>query len=136
MLKGEIKLAKHGSLILTNKRLVDKEITILEKTTKEIPLNKINSILSYNKRFLWLLIGASISLLLGVILIIMGKDFSSTGLSYLGYFLIFLFLLFSTLFIILKTEGIEFASNTAKIFTDEKGYKKFADKVREGMYND
>lgn len=44
LVKGEKKLASHGSLVLTNKRLIQKSSSVRRKKTKEIPLKKIDSI--------------------------------------------------------------------------------------------
>ena len=127
LVENEKKLSSHGSLVLTNKRLIQNKKSWGRIILKEIPLNKIDSIcFEHSIDILAIIIG----IILIIISLIMGE-------ALFGYFKYILFLLGISIFILgflSEKEFVDFNSNTLKIREEKKNIENFIDVVRNEIY--
>ncbi len=128
LLTGEREILKHGTLSLTNLRLIKRVKFLGGYELQEIPLRKIDSI-SVKKHF-------------SIIMIIMGGLFllasylypSINGINSSPYLISIAVLIFILAFISEK-EVVCFSSKTISIIEEKKGSDNFIEEVRKKIYN-
>lgn len=113
----EKKLAEHGQLTLTDKRIVKQKKTLGELSSEQIPVNRIDSIgIKVQSYFILFLIGI-ILILIGFVLI------AEEELS--GFFFLLLGIGFTALFFVLRRRLLFIKSATKTLTEIGKGAEEF-----------
>ncbi len=137
ILKNEKVKASHGSLILTNKRIIQRKESWGKEYTKEIPLNKIDSISYIYARNHTLLLFGCLIMFCGIAFVIFSSGSSNEILDILGI-LGFLMIPVGAALVILAAllpkEVIEIKSVTLEIREEGKGMDKFINALRNEIY--
>ncbi|MBU7031528.1 MAG: hypothetical protein HXS53_03275 [Theionarchaea archaeon] len=121
-------MAQNGNLILTNYRLIEEKTSTGERKCKEIPLNKIDSIVTQSSSNLGAIAFGAIILLISVFILVEEEEVGAIG------FVIGLIILIVGFFS--QNEYVRFNSATISIRQEKKGMEKFTECVRRQIYGE
>lgn len=136
-MEEEERITSHGSLILTNKRLIqEKKSGFLgsQRQHHEIPLDKIDSITSNSQNYQWMSIFGAATFIFGFLFEVYAKiNVQNAIFQIVGFSLVVIGIIFF-IFGFLGQHQVQFHSANSVIHEKQKNIEPFVEKLREELY--
>jgi len=126
LLSDEMNIAHKGRLILTNYSLIEEKTSIGERKCREIPLNKIDSIVTQSSSHVGVIVFGIIILIISVFIMAEEEEVGLVGLL-IGLIILIIGLLS-------RSEYVRFNAATLSLRQEKKGMEEFTECVRRQVY--